>query len=931
MLWANDKNDDRVHILDTHSNQEYYCPTCGATLITRKGDVRQHHFAHKRGLLCSDTWERTNSHNYDTSPWHNQWQSKFPKENQEVILALGDTKHRADVMIDRTVIEFQHSIISTQAFDDRNNFYLNLGDKVVWLFDVSELVKSGKLRYLQEENELRFTWDNPKKTFNKYDIHGGCIDLFFQLNEREENSIVKVVRVSAFGFVLFYTTKRMSKTAFLNYVGLKKGSCLPPCDDDLEKNEQYQAFKEKYNIVLNKQQERAMLAVEGANLLLAVPGSGKTTVLVNRLGHMVLNKNIPPENILAISFTNAAAQEMQNRFSSIFGKETGSKISFMTINSLSKRIYEHFCNDRGKKIRDIIIDGSEKKYLLRKFYKNYNKETPCEGDLLNLSNDITYIKNQQLDEKQIRDLEFLCPNLYEIYCEYEDHLKNGENKKIMDIDNQLVFAHWILENKNDVANYYRAKYKYICVDEAQDTSKIQHEIIKILAEGNNLFMVGDEDQSIYGFRAAYPKALLNFRYDYLNPYILRMEKNYRSVPEIVDESQKFISKNKGRYNKNMSAERSEHGSVIYEDVETREEQFYRLLEIARNATSEVAFLYRDNESAVVLVDLLLRNNIPFSLRKPEMNYLKGRVVFNLKEYFNAALSNGCQKPLNELFDDFVNEKNLHPQRVEVLRILSHLETDVKKFLIRLEELEKRLSENQESNCNVVLSTIHSSKGAEYDSVYMVDVYDGRFPSSKPNRYSRSKDAAEEARSEQEERRLFYVGMTRAKNNLTFFNIKDRYSQYIEEIFPEVKQKRLEEESRKAAEEKERRLAEEARLREEQAKKEQERRELEKKERAKREQERRERAEKELEQRIKAQKENERIKAEQAKRFAEEDYNSRYKEVKDKFTQQDTPIYDSSGKRWVQCEICGKIKPFTEFWSCGGKNHTNLGKCNACKK
>ena len=196
---------------------------------------------------------------------------------------------------------------------------------------------------------------------------------------------------------------------------------------------------------------------------------------------------------------------------------------------------------------------------------------------------------------------------------------------------------------------------------------------------------------------------------------------------------------------------------------------------------------------------------------------------------------------------------------------------------------------------------------------MVDVYDGRFPSSKPNVFSRSKD---NANGEQEERRLFYVGMTRAKNNLTFFNIKDRYSQYIEEIFPEVKQKKVEEEIRKAAEEKERRLKELERQRAE---------------RAKREQERREREEEEWKQIIKAQKENERIKAEQAKRFAEDDYNSRYNEVKDKFTQQDTPIYDSSGERWVQCEICGEIKPLSKFWSCGGKNHINLGKCYSCKK
>ena len=110
----------------------------------------------------------------------------------------------------------------------------------------------------------------------------------------------------------------------------------------------------------------------------------------------------------------------------------------------------------------------------------------------------------------------------------------------------MVFALWILQKDEEITSALRARYKYICVDEAQDTSKIQHEIIKLLAHGKNLFMVGDEDQSIYGFRAAYPKALLNFRYDYLNPYILRMERNYRSTAQIVEKAQSFISQNKGR-------------------------------------------------------------------------------------------------------------------------------------------------------------------------------------------------------------------------------------------------------------------------------------------------------------------------------------------------------------------------------------------------
>ena len=145
MLFACDYNDNLVHIDETHSNQEYYCPSCGAPMITRKGTQRQHCFAHKPTHPCSDSWERSNS--YDVSAWHKEWQSLLPRENQEVKLTLGDTKHRADVLIGRTVVEFQHSIMPVKAFDDRNNFYFNLGYKVIWLFDLSDLYEKGQLSF----------------------------------------------------------------------------------------------------------------------------------------------------------------------------------------------------------------------------------------------------------------------------------------------------------------------------------------------------------------------------------------------------------------------------------------------------------------------------------------------------------------------------------------------------------------------------------------------------------------------------------------------------------------------------------------------------------------------------------------------------------------------------------------------------------------
>ena len=194
----------------------------------------------------------------------------------------------------------------------------------------------------------------------------------------------------------------------------------------------------------------------------------------------------------------------------------------------------------------------------------------------------------------------------------------------MDFNDQMVFADYALQNDAELLDEYKRKYRYICVDEAQDTSKIQHKIIKRLAEGGNLFMVGDEDQSIYGFRAAYPRALLNFRYDYINPYILRMETNYRSTKQIVDFAQKFISRNKGRYEKKMTSARDEGEDVSLVHVKTREEQFNYLLDAAKNRQKKVAFLYRENNSAIVLIDLLLRNDIPFVLKKPEKNFFEDK-------------------------------------------------------------------------------------------------------------------------------------------------------------------------------------------------------------------------------------------------------------------------------------------------------------------
>lgn len=206
----------------------------------------------------------------------------------------------------------------------------------------------------------------------------------------------------------------------------------------------------------------------------------------------------------------------------------------------------------------------------------------------------------------------------------------------------------------------------------------------------------------------------------------------------------------------------------------------------------------------------------------------------------------------------------YAKKIQTLLILAKQEPDISEYLKRLEDLEELIKNGFNDTGLITLSTIHSSKGLEYDTVYLVDVYDGRFPSSKKNIFSRSKDNAD---GEQEERRLFYVGITRAKNELYLFNIGGKPSSYIDSLFPENKAQRI--------------IAEQQ--------KEKDRREME------------------------------------AERACLEAYN----EIKDLFTQQDTQIRDSRGVRWVKCEICGQIFPSDKFVSYGGINHINLGTCNDC--
>lgn len=458
---------------------------------------------------------------------------------------------------------------------------------------------------------------------------------FFQISNDDRNCVVRVTDVSQAGFESFSSTLPMSKNDFLEYAGLVDGACQPPEITDEIANESYLKFKEKYCIRLNPQQERAVQSVEGNVLLLAVPGSGKTTVLVDRLGYMVCERKIDPTGILAITFSKNAADEMKSRFSSIFGRNFGEKIDFRTINSLSLQIYEQYCKDTKQRPRTLIKSRDQKNLFIQLCREFYPNEYASDNNRIKLQNTVSYARNMMLSEEEIAKIDRDYPKFGSMFLKYSKSLKE---RNMMNFDDQMIFAYQILTHETGQAALWQNRYHYICVDEAQDMSRIQHEIIRILSRGNNLFMVGDEDQSIYKFRAAYPKALLNFRADYKNPYILHMERNYRSTPQIVEKAQSFISENKGWYEKNMTSERPDGKPVELIQVKSREAQYYYALESAKSTTTETAFLYRDNDSSIALIDLFLGAGVPFRMKKPEMNFFGTAAVRDVIAYLTLTVN-----------------------------------------------------------------------------------------------------------------------------------------------------------------------------------------------------------------------------------------------------------------------------------------------------
>ena len=610
-------------------------------------------------------------------------------------------------------------------------------------------------------------------------------------------------------------------------------------------------FLEQYGAHLNKEQIEAVQAIDGCILLLAVPGSGKTTVLVTRLGNMIFNHDIMPGNILALTYTKAATQDMEQRFKRLFADRLFPEgLEFRTINSISLDIIRYTAGLFGKRAFSLVDDTIQYKVLQGLYVETMN-EYPTESDVKEILRQIAFCKNMMLTDDEIRkrgnDLNI---QLYAIYAKYNEYLFNN---RLMDFDDQLRYGYANLVKRPEVLSWYQDKYKYICVDEAQDTSKIQHEIIRLLAEKNrNLFMVGDEDQSIYSFRAAYPEALLNFEDRFPGGKVLVMDYNYRSNANIVLAADYFVQHNKLRHKKSIKATRPNGEEIQYPILKSRRDQYDYLVNILSASKTQIAVLYRNNESGIPLVDLLDRQGIPYRIRQAEVSFFTNRIVVDITDIFHFAMDptdisifmkiyyklrtylnkssaeKVCEMAENSgisIFDamkkvddisdstlqkwmeikshlkvllheepemalqridrhlgygEYLNDKHMDTGKLYTLRMIAKNEKTVTGFLDRLGSLRDIISNSEpDYNARIVLSTIHSSKGLEYDEVILIDVCDGVFPNNLEYKDERV-DTFEYALYE-EERRIFYVAVTRAKDRLSILTYKDAFSYFVREL------------------------------------------------------------------------------------------------------------------------------------------------------
>ncbi len=593
---------------------------------------------------------------------------------------------------------------------------------------------------------------------------------------------------------------------------------------------------------LNENQKTAVEHLEGPMLVIAGPGSGKTTVIVKRAHNLVLKYGVNPENILVITFTKAAAKNMKERYLSLCN-DLGSGITFCTLHSLFFRILRTFSNFTV----DNLISESLQFECIDNIIKRFKLEIENKTDFIKQSLLlISGIKTGAIKKEELKNAEYSKYSTL-IYEEYQSYLKS---ERLLDFDDLMLYCYRLLLSNEESISYCRNKFKYILVDEFQDICTLQYKIIRLLAHPlNNVFAVGDDDQSIYSFRGANPSIMLNFERDFKNAGLITLDTNYRSGGLIVKLSNKLIEHNKERYDKSISAGNLSKSYAKIVKVDNQNSQNRYIIDKIKNMIKDgynyddFAILARTNKETESLISELIRNNIAFSSRERASNIFNGLVALDILAYFHLAYSykinktvershliRVMNKPLRYIKREWLKaatvdlaelkrsvmlkewvfyniaslidslrelsllkpasaieyilnvinyreylikhskENNLsfdelYEQALELKELFDKFSTFEEIFLF-VDDYTKKLAEIKDdfnSKNSVTISTFHSAKGLEFKNVFIVNCIDGNIPYSK-NKPSIGKIKLNKKTLE-EERRLFYVSLTRAIDSL----------------------------------------------------------------------------------------------------------------------------------------------------------------------
>ena len=600
---------------------------------------------------------------------------------------------------------------------------------------------------------------------------------------------------------------------------------------------------------LNERQKEAVLATEGPVLVLAGAGSGKTTVLVNRIAYMISEKHIRPWNILAITFTNKAAREMKDRIERLLG-DTAKDMWIGTFHSVCVRILRS-CIDLLGYSRDFVIyDTADTKTVMKECLRELDideKSFPVRNVLSIISN----AKNDLMDAATFENVyksDYRMSIIAKIYYRYQTKLRKNN---AVDFDDIILNTVKILSENPDVLSKYQDKFQYILVDEYQDTNNSQYLLINLLAQANrNLCVVGDDDQSIYKFRGANIGNILNFEDDYSDVQKITLDQNYRSTQNILDAANSVISNNKGRMGKSLWTSNGEGNKVfVYTGTNEYDEARYIARQIKKHfdeqgSFSDCAILYRTNAQSRVIEEMLMRESVPYKvlsgLRFYDRKEIKDiiaylRVVYNPND--DVSLARIINEPKRKIGNATLEKaRNIAREKeTSLYDVISHADdypefkTAIKKLLsfseiiqsliklkdtVTIEELTGRILNDtgympalvmedttesktrienlgefisvitefekneetgntlgeflenislvsdidgyDENEDSAVLMTIHSAKGLEFPIVFLSGLEEGLFPGM---RSMESDDDIEE------ERRLCYVAITRAKEQL----------------------------------------------------------------------------------------------------------------------------------------------------------------------